>query len=257
MGLEGKTILSFCSAEKGKKIKDVFERKNAVAYNFPVTNIQRADENKETVKKKLSELASYDLIAFTSSKGVKFFFDWIGILAIEADITKLNFAAIGKATAKALSSFGYHAKYISKAKDSVEFSQDIKNNYKERIKILVPTGNLSAKNLERILSPDHICHYLTIYNTIQKTGSDVRLRDMLNQDNYDFLIFMSPSSVDGLLNNLPDHIEIKNKQCIAIGNTTKDSLIHAGIDPFFIPSEPNIEILSDELENFINKNNIS
>ncbi|NPA45440.1 MAG: hypothetical protein GXO49_07895, partial [Chlorobi bacterium] len=66
------------------------------------------------------------------------------------------------------------------------------------------------------------------------------------------------SAVSGLIDNISKNINIKNLNCISIGDITEKKLNEYGLNSLFLPSIPNIEVLANELEQILNtyKNNI-
>ncbi|NOZ36429.1 MAG: uroporphyrinogen-III synthase [Chlorobi bacterium] len=251
-GLKGKIIISTCTKEKAKRMSESFKSEGAEVFNFPLNEINKAGNNLNSITKTLQNIDSYNLIIFTSTNGVKYFFYWLEKNKVVLKSDKVNFALIGKATGNYLRSYGIEPYHISNVKDSKEFANELLNILPNTCnKILIPTGNSASNNLKDILSNKFECDYLTVYNTKEKNNLDTSLLNRLSNKEYDYILFMSPSAVKSLIKKLPEDIKIVSKKCIALGNTTKQSLSEENIIPHFIPSEPNIEVLVNELNEFI------
>ncbi|NPA68318.1 MAG: uroporphyrinogen-III synthase [Chlorobi bacterium] len=254
-GLKGKIIISLASEEKSDKITRIFSEKGAFVYNYPMIKTEPASGNDKAVSKILSKITDFKLIIFTSVNAVKYFFYKLEKLNISADLINAEFAVIGNATEKMLNRYGFKSNYNFRNRNSSEFAYDLLKVTKTPKKnILIPSGNLSPDNLGNILSEYHKIEKITVYDTIITDKLDASLQELILKNNYDFMIFLSPSAVYGLMNNLPGQVNKKNMRCAVIGSVTKKAINKYDIKPFFIPSVPDIEVMAEELEHFFEEN---
>ncbi len=253
--LEGKIIISTGSEEKSDKITKLLKIKGASVFNFPMIKIKHAEENEQEISKVLKNLNKYDIITFTSGNGVKYFFYWLKKLNIHFDFTNTNFATIGKATGNTLKSFGINPDYVSDSKNSEEFANKlIKILIPEKQNILIPTGNLASNKLTDILSRHHKTEKLIVYKTDKANILNYTLSSMIKENCYDLIIFLSPSAVNSLIDNLPENIKKESLRCVAVGSTTQKALNNKNITPAFIPSIPDIDVMIKEMDVYYQKN---
>ncbi|MCF6366346.1 MAG: uroporphyrinogen-III synthase [Bacteroidales bacterium] len=249
--LNGKIIISTCTEDKAQKLSKLLNPKGASVYNFPMIEIKEAENNFLQIKETLNNIESYNWVIFTSSNGVKYFFYWLKKFNIPLIFNNTRFAVIGKSTANSLKSFGINPNYISHSKNSKEFAKELVEITNSSTKqILIPTGNLASDNLKNILCKTRKCHYLTVYNTHETKQQWDTLISVIEKDSYDIILFFSPSAVRGMINKLPNNINISNLKCVAMGSTTERSLSQKKIKSLFIPSIPNIETMVRELEEY-------
>ena len=68
------------------------------------------------------------------------------------------------------------------------------------------------------------------------------------------IFFLSPSAVNAFVSIFQQKITLPAIQSAAIGKVTRKAMEQAGIEPKFVPSLPNLELMVEELEQFYENN---
>ncbi|MFB6319445.1 uroporphyrinogen-III synthase [Saccharicrinis sp. FJH54] len=189
------------------------------------------------------QLQSYSWLVFTSSNGVKYFFDRLKT----ALPSGLKTAVIGDKTAEALKEYGTEPDFISNTKDSVQFAKQLKQQVLHtNDKVLWSTGKLADQKFTDEL--DGFCSVtrLDLYNTISTDFTDSRIKERVIQGHYKLILFYSPSAVHHFATLFKEDIEMKKVRAACIGKVTAKACRSHGIEPLVIASEPKSETLIEE-----------
>ncbi|PKP08174.1 MAG: hypothetical protein CVU09_16865 [Bacteroidetes bacterium HGW-Bacteroidetes-4] len=254
-GLHGKTFIATCAEDKTQVLKRLLEPKGARVLSFPLIHIVPAANKLSEIRKELGKLYSFQWIIFTSTNGVANFFYWLNELHLSFQASDYKFAVIGKATGEALVQQGIQPNFTSESTDSVEFAtqlQQILGN--ESQNILVPTGNLASNNLEKVLGKQHQMNYLVVYKTETSAAIDKAISAQIEAAAYDLIFFLSPSAVNAFVSIFQPKIAVSTIQSVAIGKVTRKAMEQEGIEPKFVPSLPNLELMVEELEHYYKNN---
>jgi len=167
------------------------------------------------IKKKLSaasiaalrDIASYDYLLFTSARAVEFFAAAIHEIGVKK-IPKIKVIAIGPATARACREAGFIPRM-----GTMRISGK---------KVLFPCSSIArAETTERLEEKGAIVTKVPLYSTT--VLSDTAMVHTTFSQHVDFILFMSPSSVEGFVKNLAGTIldeQARMTQVVAIGPTT-------------------------------------
>ncbi|MDC0584632.1 uroporphyrinogen-III synthase [Bacteroidales bacterium] len=250
-GLAGKNIISTCAINKAQKLDTLLKHKKAVSHIFPLIDVVAADDNKSEIKSLLTKLDDYKWLLFTSSNGVKYFFYWLNKFNIEVDLLKSkNIAAIGDATDHEVKKHGFKTHYISKQKHSKYFAEELKFFLTTNNKALLIKGNLAPSSFKTRLQEFCMVSDLIVYNTQMPEYINNNILQKIESNNYDLLLFLSPSAFSNFKHILAPTIDIKKIRCASIGDTTSDYLKNNGVEPVLKATEPNIEVLIDDIEKY-------
>lgn len=253
--LEGKKIIATCEEEKALKVRNIFAPYGAVMQIFPLIETYEALDNIEKIRQQFASIHNKDWLIFTSTNGVKFFFHWIGKLKVDFDKHQFNYAVIGKATGNRLKQEGIEPTYIGYGRSSTEFGNELISIIGPAPQqILIPTGNMASNHLNNLLNEKYNCSKMVVYNTSIIQSPDPAFIELLDKDDYDLLLFLSPSAVDGFFQFAANKFKIKNPRTTAIGPTTRKALLDRGVEPLFVPSQPNLELMAAELEKYFENN---
>jgi uroporphyrinogen-III synthase len=254
-GLHGKTFIATCAEDKTQVLKRLLEPKGARVLSFPLIHIVPAADKLSEIRKELGKLYSFQWIIFTSTNGVANFFYWLNELQLAFQATNYKFAVIGKATGEALVQQGIHPHFTSESADSVEFASQLQHVLgNESQKILVPTGNLASNNLEKVLGNQHQINYLVVYKTETPAAIDKAICTQIEAAAYDMIFFLSPSAVNAFVSIFQQKISLSTIHSTAIGKVTQRAMEQKGIEPKFVPSLPNLELMVEELEHYYKYN---
>ncbi len=159
----------------------------------------------------------YDLLVFTSEKGVNIFFETL--LKRKTDlrsISGLSFACVGKKTAEALIKNGFHPDITPKEYDAENLGEEICENFKGKGKILILRAKDGSKALtDALLKHNFSFDDIFIYETAFKESAPVKRHD-------DYIVFSSPKGVRFFFEN---GNSIGRATAVVIGRETKKELI--------------------------------
>ncbi|MFB6306478.1 MAG: hydroxymethylbilane synthase [Flavobacteriales bacterium] len=175
-----------------------------------------------------------DRVFFTSPNAIKHFLEI-------ADNTHKNipFDVMGKGTKETLNDYGYEAEFSGEGLKTSEIS----NRYKAFLQkqdsksILFPISDISKRRFQKELKEDLTIYEIVVYKT--ETKSDITIPDC------DVYVLTSPSNVDSLFKN--SQIDLKQKQFIAIGETTAKRLKKFNIKELKTAYRPDMMSLADEV----------
>lgn len=151
----------------------------------------------------------------------------------------------------------YLQKFILYRKRKVFFAQDgtvkgllaVMNRYKNHEKFLVPCSDMSKEDIPKWLKSNKCTFskailYQTVYNDV---------KEVLEND-YDMIVFFSPSGVKSLLENVPEFIQ-NNTSIAAFGPTTSKAVEESGLRLDLKAPLPNAPSMVAALELFLTENN--
>ena len=182
----------------------------------------------------LEEVPEYERIFFASKNGVQHFFEqYQGPAITRAD-------AIGPGTASALKALGVEVGFIGDGPDTAligtEYSKRLKSD-----KVLFVTAEQGSRKIQNALPQNQVLE-LIVYRSAQ-----------LDPDQIDagILVFTSPSNVQAYFekNELTE-----DQKVIAIGTTTKETLLELGVGSVEIPWASHELALADAVLSSINGN---
>lgn len=164
----------------------------------------------EIVKAKIPK--SYDWIFFGSKRAAHYFLQ-------QAEIPKnCQVACIGKKTKSHLEKMGIEVDFFGQESGNPEaVAKELKRHIKTKF-LFIPVSNVSSRSIAKVFPKKQVSE-VVVYNTKKKTKKII--------EKLDFIIFTSPSNVDGFLieNTISDHCKI-----IAWGKTTENHLISNGLN---------------------------
>jgi hydroxymethylbilane synthase len=157
---------------------------------------------------------NFDWIFFSSSNGVKAFFDQVK----NAFPAGLKFGAYGEATAQTLAQYVSQIDFVASPGQPNNVAFEFKNVLKEDV-ALFPSSDISMNSIQRDLAPNQ-CITLSVYKTTEVHDSRI--------DPCEAYIFTSPSNVRAF-HNSSNEISSLSK-VIAIGTSTANALSAFGIN---------------------------
>ncbi len=252
--VQNKTVISTQPAEQAVKLQALLQNTgNILFYSMPLIETKTLKSNPDN-EQVLKTIRSFSRIVFTSKRGVSSFFQLTEQLNInEDDLAKLQFAAIGTATAGEILKYGYQVHYINQGNTSKEFAAYLIDDViKANEKILLPQGNLAPGFLLDKLSEKAKCTRINVYETIKIKNPDREILNLIEKDNYDLLIFTSPSAFENFLEITNYQADKKVLKILSIGQTTTNFIENKGFKVQITAKTSNIKGLSDEIiENLV------
>ncbi|MBL4635603.1 MAG: uroporphyrinogen-III synthase [Kofleriaceae bacterium] len=203
------------------------------------------------------ELHRYDWLFFTSANAVRYFFAVLDGLQMDSrDCAGLHIAAVGQATAGALSARGLRADLLASGKSGAELAQLLCNKVKNEAKsarILFPRSAVGRKEPVEILEAAGLrCDLVTPYNNRSIDEISPLLRDSLAKlkgGQIGAALFFSPSQVHALIQidpSLKSHL-VAIPVVAAIGKTTAAALEGHGIEVQVVPTKLSGKSLAEQI----------
>jgi len=132
--------------------------------------------------------------------------------------------------------------------------KELKNN---RIKtgdsVLLILGELADNTLENGLAGLATIQRLNVYKTIETVSYSETIVEMIREDNYNMIIFTSPSGYRNFSRIMNENNIHKNYRIACIGKTTHKEVLNHGQKPLLVSSKPNAENFVTEIEAYFLK----
>ena len=184
---------------------------------FMIEGIPARDFRKDRIN-----ILDYTAVIFTSRNAVDHFFRICKEMRVEVPET-MKYFSISESTAY------YLQKYVQFRKRKIFHSKENYSNLIELIKkhktdkFLLPCSDIHKLEIPKMLEDNKIQYKKAIiYKTLASDLSDI------NIDNYDMLVFFSPSGIKSLHKNFPDFVQ--GQTLIgAFGNSTHKAVKDAGL----------------------------
>ncbi|NBC81872.1 MAG: hypothetical protein GVY19_00680 [Bacteroidetes bacterium] len=230
--LENKIFISTRPPGRTDELAGYINEMGGRVLEMPMIEIQQRKID-HSVKNKIFPLSHYQWIIFTSPNGIRYFFHLLKEEFGQVQLPRsLKLATIGKHTAKQLEAYNLKADFINSGNTSNDFANALEKEFgNANPRVLWPTGNLSRSVLKDNLKHKADIEVVYVYNTVKPEAVDQTILDQVMNDQYDLIIFTSPSGFDNL-KNLIDDESVTNKLRIAsIGHTTTTAIEQQGVIP--------------------------
>ncbi len=222
--------------------------------NIPMIKIEPVELTEE-LSEALKLSYGYNWIIFTSMKGVQHFFSLYEEAGEDKNMLKsVKFACIGESTSNELKKYGFKAAYINQGKTSKDFAEHL------IIEVLSPTDTVlfPLGNLAKTYLPERVANHCTasvmvVYNTTGLKSVNWETLKILDKEDYDLLVFTSPSAFENYVGITGSHPAINNLKIASIGETTNEAIEEEGFKPLLTASKPKLETLAKEILEFLEK----
>ncbi|HUR60662.1 MAG TPA: uroporphyrinogen-III synthase [Opitutaceae bacterium] len=256
--LTGRRIAVTRAREQASELAGKLAALGAEVIELPLIHVSK-EIDKHVLFDVLSELGTYDWIAFTSANGVRFFFE--EFRRVYDDIRALGglrFACIGDATAKAIRE--QHIRVECQPKVALaEALADalIETGSLDHAKVLVITGNLNRDVLvTRLEDAMAIVDEMQVYKTEQNDLSADLAAAAFRARGADAILFASSSAVQSYVDQaaaLKLAPGAKRPLAGSIGPQTSDTMKQAGLPIDFEAKTPGLDALIEALVKRLNR----
>ena len=236
--LFGKRVLVTRSRTQSADLVELLERAGAEAVEAPTIEIQPVEDFCK-VDAALAGLADYDWVVFTSTNTVEQLFARLDAMGRDArQFHASRVAAIGTATASALSERGIVADLVSRESVSQSLIDDLAERGVAGQNILLPGAEVRPERLRRGLEGlGAVVREMTLYRTVPPSDAGARLAEALGAG-VDVVTFTSSSTVTNLVALLEGDVTRLGEASVAcIGRVTAETARRAGL---------NVDILAEE-----------
>ena len=252
--VNNKTIITTQPITQAQKLLKLLQSNNLLFYSMPLIYTQTIKSNPET-EKVLKNIKLFTKIIFTSKRGVASFFELVKEFNPDkSDLEQIEYAAIGTSTAAEILKNGLQVNYINRGNTSKEFAEYLLAEViNPNEKLLLPFGNLAPEFLQAKLSKQADCTRINVYETIKIKNPDKEILNIIDKEDYDLLIFTSPSAFENFIEITNYKPNDKQLKILSIGQTTTDFIEKKGFKVQITAKKSTIEGLADEIKIFFNK----
>ncbi len=248
--LFGKKIVVTRTREQASDLMADLEEYGANCVEYSTIHIAPV-ESYEVLDSELERLAEYHWIVFTSLNGVKYFFERLHHLGMDArDLKGPDIAAVGKSTADLLLQYGIRADLIPAVFTGEGLAETLLDQGVEGRNILIPRAMHAREILpETLRGAGAQVTVAPVYQNVPPQGRKEALRKDLAAG-IDMVTFTSSSTVRNFLSMLEakDGDELKNLlegvKIAAIGPITAKTVTDNGLKVDFQPEEYTINALT-------------
>ncbi len=242
----GKTVLVTRDAKQAPTFSEKLADVGANPLTLPLIDIQPVKPDEEILKK----MDTYTWLVFTSQNGVENF------LKIVKDVSEKKIAAVGAKTAAALAEYGVRIAIVPTKYEAVSLANALERRLFPEDRVLIVKGNLAGTVVKDTLKVlDIYADELTVYETVEHQGNQVKLAEILREKKIDAVTFASPSVVRSYMKaveNLPEELW-KPLVYACIGPVTEKVAVEAGLTVAVCPETYTFEVLIDEMCHFWRK----
>jgi hydroxymethylbilane synthase len=245
--LKDKIIISTRALEPGDSLPDLLQACGAKLLPLPMIEIVPSKLD-DRIFDQLNHLEYYDWIFFTSKNGVTNFFRHLIDIKENTELPKtVKIAAIGNKTALELEYYGYAPTFVSEENTVDEFLIQFHEKYKpQNLHILLSLGNLADHTLSKRLSIGNEVNRINVYQTVKPKDAGPEIIELLKDDQYDLIIFTSPSTFSNFC-SFYEVDKIGKLKMASIGTTTTKAMLEAGFEPLFTAKKSNTEGIRDSI----------
>ena len=245
--LKDKVIISTRALDSGDSLPDVLKERGAKLLSLPMISISRSQLRSEEMEL-MKNLDLFDWIFFTSKNGVSHFFKHLIEIKGNTELPKsVKLAVIGVKTAIELDYYGYAPDFINEENTAVDLIKHFYEKYNpENLKILLSLGSLADNSIFDKFSVENKVNRINVYNTVKPACADAGILKIINNDEYDLIVFTSPSTFHHFCSFYDANLIGKLKM-VSIGTTTTKAITDAGFEPLFTAKKSNAEGLRDAI----------
>ena len=168
------------------------------------------------------ESGNYDWIVFTSSNGVRIFFEEICRVSDLRALSGTKIAVIGRGTEKELKKRGLRPDFIPSVYDGETLGRELADICGENTRFLIPRAAIGNPELpERLRAvPGAKVDDVAVYDTIYESDPVVDITGDIENGDIDFAVFTSASTVEGFAKAFKD-ADLSAVNAICIGKQTE------------------------------------
>ena len=234
--LQNKLFISTRPEGQSDELKHLLETEGAALVEMPLIEIRQLKLNTED-KILVSNLDQFQWLILTSPNGVRCFFNILKELEITVLPENIQIAVIGRKTEKILNYFGYQAAFVNPGNTGEDFAAAFIQKIKDtQPKILFALGTLARTLIQDELSAFAQCTRINVYETVIPESFDKKALELIQNDQYEMLIFTSPSAIQNFM-TINNNIPAENIRIACIGEVTAREAKKQGIPPLVVAED--------------------
>lgn len=250
--LAGKRMLVTRASEQAAEFSREIIRHGGIPVELPVISFRRSEGSRE-IERTFERLSAFQWIVFTSSNGVRFFFERLHERQIVFP-TEAKVAVVGEKTAGTLQRYGVRADVIPGEFVAESLILKLRPEVKPGDEVLLARGNLARSILPEALTKAgaHVTD-LIVYHTVRNREIAPKLADLLKNDRLDVVTFTSSSTAHhffDILKRMNIREAIDRVKIACIGPVTARTVKDNGLEPDIIADEYTVPGLLAALEQY-------
>lgn len=195
--ISGKTVLVTRSVDQFEEFAQIFRDRGAHAISHPVIELTPPADWKE-IDRAIAELQDqqYDWLIFTSSNGVRFFFDRLSELNQRPDFSRLKIAAVGPRTAGKLMEKGLIADWIPRIFEGASLARELaaKGSEQKSSRFLALRADRADCALSEGFRQSGISmRDVIVYCSVDRQHPDPEICKLLEESKIDWITVTSPA----------------------------------------------------------------
>lgn len=201
--LFGKRVLVTRAREQASRLSLGLRRLGATVIEIPTIAIQ-PPEDPQPLATAIEILDDFHWLIFTSPNGVKAFFEALDTAELDARaLGQVKLAAIGPATAAALTGHGLRADVTARTFQAEGLLEALEGHGLTGMRILLPRAAEAREVLpETLASWGNLVQVVPAYQSVAPEGAAEKLAEALDQG-LDAITFTASSTVTNMMNLLP------------------------------------------------------
>ncbi|HNC23970.1 MAG TPA: uroporphyrinogen-III synthase [Opitutaceae bacterium] len=247
--LRGRRVALTRAGHQNSELHAKLAALGAEVLELPLIEVRKSVKN-EDLAEVFPELGSYDWMVFTSTNGVRYFFEEFH--RVFDDIRSLGLirvACVGEATAKAVTAQHLRVECLPKTATAEALADElIATGSLDSAKVLVVTGNLNRDALVKKLEDEGraIVDTLKVYETVKHDLSADPAAADFRANGADAILFASSSAVQSFADQAKAlQLEKTARRPLAgsIGPQTSETMKQVGVPIDFTAKEPGLDAL--------------
>lgn len=256
--LFGKNIAITRAKDQSLPLKNLLQEQGANVIELPTIGIT-AIENFDLIDENINHLDQYNWIIFTSTNGIKHFFNRLYNNGLDArKLSHCKIAVIGIATLKELEKHGIKADLIPKKHLSSEIVEELKQLEEIKNKsFLLPRSDIAMDNIVKDIEKEGgIVTNTPVYKTILPKEEITFIKTAIQKESIDIITFTSPSTIENLISILSkeDIERLNNIPKASIGPITSKKILELNQNISIEALSHNIEGLVESIIKYFQEN---
>lgn len=251
--LEGRTVVVTRAASQAGELSEALESYGAKVFICPTIEIREPD-NYDRLDEALDHLYGYDWLIFTSTNGVRFFFQRLAHRGLKvADLDEIRVCAIGQRTADKLHDAHVHVDLVPSLSTAegvfaalVEFTGG--RDHLRGLNFLLPRAAVGRDVLPKALEEAGArIDVVTAYQTVVPENFDRGRLSAMLAGSGDCIAFTSPSTVKNLAKLFDTHdlsTVLSDVAIASIGPITSAAAVEYGLNVDIEPAEQTVYALA-------------
>jgi len=253
--LFGKRVLVTRAGSQAGSLERLLTERGAQSVRFSSIEIRPVRANFE-LDRGISDLNTYDWVAFTSVNGVEAFFRRVGEMNLDSRaLGGLKIGAIGPMTARALLERGITADYVPRVHTGEGFISGLTQKAVRGKRFLLPRADIADDEITVGLKKlGATVDEIAVYRTARPRSNQAKLKELLLPGHLDAITFTSSSTVTNLLAGLSSAgIGQIRAKIACIGPKTAATAVKAGLKVHVLAKEQSMAGLIEAMEDYFRK----